>query len=878
MSIEPGQDLLHYQVVEKIGEGGMGVVWKALDTNLDRAVAIKFLSEPWSGEVDRLNRFEREAKLLASLNHPNIASVYGLHEADSARFIVMELVEGEDLDRRLARGALPIDEALGAAGRIARALEAAHEHGVIHRDLKPANTVLTPDGNVKVLDFGLAKAQNTQASSTSGPTSASLSPTLTSAGTVAGMILGTAAYLSPEQARGKPVDRRTDIWAFGCTLYEMLTGRRAFPGETLTDILAAVVHKEPDWSALPPGTPHAVRRLLERCLRKDPDRRLRDAGDVRVEIEDALDGGDRVSEPAAPTRSAWWKRTLPWAAAVLLGAALIVSLVGREEPGPRGKVRFTVDVPDEVLPQAFAMSPDGRTVAFVGTTPTGKTELWLRPFDEPEAGAVPDTEGAAFPFWAPDSKSLGFFQQGKLKRMEIESRTIRTVTDAPNGRGGTWNRDGVILFAAEGRGPLYRVPDSGGEPTVVTAFDAERDETSHRFPYFLPDGQRFTFLAIEGDDPGGTVWARSLDSDERTLLFADGFSEAQPTSDRFYRVQEGTLVSQRYDPATLRLDADIEPVVQSVSDGDPVWGRSSFSVSGDGALAYRASARLETELVSFDREGRRLGPTGQADRHDRPRISPDGTRVLFQRMRPGSESEGESWVADLTRGTLAQVGEWTSFGGSAWAADGASLLLVVDRTMYRMSLDGTETEEVLLEAQSTDDPSAPTVPGQLHVSADGSYVVFESWASQTSWDLWALPLLGEREPVSFVRTPDIQWGARPSPDGRLIAYESDESGQFQIYVHEYPSGGKWIISPSGGTSPRWSADGSELFYLSGSDIMAVPIERGNGFRAGAPRNLFRLPVRRPESFEVFPDGKRFLAVIPANADREPALTIVLDSR
>jgi len=878
LSIEPGQSLAHYRLVEKIGEGGMGVVWKAVDTTLDREVAIKILPEQLARETERLARFEREAKLLASLNHANIAAVYGLHEADGLRFIAMELVAGVDLSQRLEHGPLPVDEALAAAQLIAQALEAAHENGTIHRDLKPANVKLAPDGAVKVLDFGLAKAFEPETAA--GSASMSRSPTMTSAGSVAGMILGTASYMSPEQARGKPVDRRADVWAFGCVLYELLTAKRPFEGETVTDVLARVVQSEPDWDALPADTPPRIRALLKRCLRKDALRRLRDAGDARVEIEDVLSGeGDPLmtatgAATSAPRRSLW-PLALVLVSAVILAVTLTALFIGPGETS-QPTVSFTVDLPEGLQRRELSMSPDGRNLALIAQTPTMATELWLRSLDVTEPRALPGTQGASYPFWSPDGRSIGFFLQGKLKRIDLDSEATQTLADAPNGRGGAWNADGEILFAPEGRDGLYVVPDSGGTPRQVTTLDAEREETSHRFPHFLPDGRRFTYFGVEGDDPEGRVYITSLDSDERTFMI-EGRSEAYAASGLLFHVRERNLVAQRLDLETLELDRESLAVAQEVATSVPVWARSAFAVSRNGALAYVSGRIPDEELVWFDRSGERLESVGEPGIYMVPRLSPDAQLVAFQRPDAGNTDMNNIWLLDLVRGTLSQFGNMTPFGGIGWSADGDGLVFVSERAVFRQRIGSAEPQDVLFPAAPTTDPTLPTVPGEHDTSRDGKFLVLDNWSSATDWDLWVLPLDGESKPTRFVTAPATQRRAQVSPDGKWIAYESSESGSFEVYVQGYPGGGKWILSSGGGTGPRWRNDGRELFYLAAdSSLMSVRIDTDSGFEAGSPTTLFQPPASSLESFEVAPDGQRFLLDIPVESQKQPELTIVLN--
>ena len=878
MPVEADQTLLHYRLVEKIGEGGMGVVWKARDTTLDREVAIKILPEQLAQDSDRMARFEREARLLASLNHPNIAAIHGFHESGGHLFIAMELVDGEDLAERLRRGPLPLDEALQIAGRIAAALETAHGAGVIHRDLKPANVKVGEDDRVKVLDFGLAKAF--EADPASASVSASLSPTITAAGTMAGMILGTASYMSPEQARGRAVDTRADIWAFGCVLYELLTGKQVFAGETVTDILAGVVKSEPDWNALPAGVPHTIRALLQRCLRKDPKRRLRDAADVRVQIEDAIAGEtepESVSMASTIAPAALPKRKfapLPWMLATALAVALAAMWwLGPNTP-PLPTTIFTVKLPDGLRTQEIAMAHDGRSLATIGLTRRGSTQIWVQTFDSPTARALPGTEGASYPFWSPDGKSIGFFVSGSMKRIDVASGTSRTIAPAPNGRGASWSSDGWILFAPEGRSPLYKVAASGGTPVQVTELDTTADETSHRRPNFIGNTHRFTYFAVDRDDDTGSVYLGSLDSDERSVLF-HGRSEAYVSAGHLFHVQEGTLVAQRFDANSLTLSPEVLPLAHKIETSNPSWACSAFSVSHNGTLAYRGGWATEDHLVWFDRQGKQLSAVGNPGEYQDAERSPDGRRAIFQRSPQGGTKLSETWVIDVERNTLSQV--HGDLGPPSFSRDGKSLLFASDRALVRRVLGSTVEPEILMPSFPTSDASAPTVPDVVVESPDGKSIVFTSWNSTSDWDLWFLPLDGESTPTRF--TTELRGQESPvfSPDGRWVAYDSAESGQAEVYVKAFPEGDKWIVSSGGGQRPRWSADGKELFFLSrGATMMSVDIDTRDGFSTPAQHELFTLPVSQVESFSVAPDGERFLFSLPVDPERTPWITVVLN--
>jgi serine/threonine protein kinase len=588
-----GRQVGAYQIVSHLGTGGMGEVYRARDTKLGRDVAFKVLPASFASDPDRLARFEREARLLAALNHPHIGAIYGVEDAANIRGLVLELVEGPTLADRLQQGPVPLSEALRMAQQIADALDAAHEKGIIHRDLKPANVKIAPEGTVKVLDFGLAKA----AAADGSTPDLSQSPTVTVGGTRDGIILGSAAYMSPEQARGKPVDKRTDIWAFGCVVYEMLTGRPAFAGETVTDTLAAIVEREPDWRALPSPTPVGVRRLLRRCLEKDRQERLHDIADARLEIKEALTAPDTTANSRAVPL---WRRTLPGAVALVLlvGLGLLSFIHFRETPPPLTppEMRLEIVTPTSADPISFALSPDGRQLVFVASG-DGPSRLWLRPLAATAAQPLAGTEGAAYPFWSPDSQSIGFFGDGKLKRVDIGGGPPQTLADA-SARGGTWNADGVILFAQTINGPLFRIPASGGEAVAVTR------QGQHRFPQFLPDGRQFLFYALGTPDTSG-IYLGSLDSGQTKRLTVADTAGVYAPSGWLVWVRGSTLVAQHLDLERRALAGDPVTVAAPVGFEDTI-NAGAFSVSAAGLMAYRPAGPSRRQLRWFDRTGKAL--------------------------------------------------------------------------------------------------------------------------------------------------------------------------------------------------------------------------------------------------------------------------------
>ncbi len=893
MRIEAGQQLLHYRLIEKIGEGGMGVVWKARDTTLDRDVAIKTLPPAVAEDAERLARFEREARLLATLNHPNIAGVYGLHQVPSTssgrastHFIAMELVPGEDLAERLTRGPLAVDDAVDTARQIAEALEAAHERGVIHRDLKPANVKRTPDGQIKVLDLGLAKALVGEASGEAS--SLSLSPTMTSAGSVAGTLLGTAAYMSPEQAKAHEVDRRADVWAFGCVFYEMLTGKKMFEGDGISETLAAVLRDDVDWDGLPAETPAAARHLLRRCLDRNVRMRLRDIGEARVALSPeslaTTTAEQSVEAPVLAAPKGRGRERLAWAIALvaIVAAALVgwsAAQRGRATPAP--EIRAAIRPPAGQLFEAYgshagnvSLSPDGTRMTFVSAVGDGRPVLHVRSLGSEAARPQAGTEGAMFPFWSPDGRHLAFFLDGKLKRLDLDGGAPMTVCPASEGRGGTWNEDGVILFAPDTQSPIHRVSASGGEPTPVTTLDGKRKgETTHRYPFFLPDGNHFLFIraghAAAVEDEVNSLWVGSLDGDEPVELMHTVSNVAYAMGHLFY-LRDQFLIARPFDAAKLEFTGEPFVVGEDVVFQSSFW-RGAFAVTENGFIAFQGGLGPERLLMWFDREGNELGQIGESGRYGPICLSRDG-RQLAATIADLSSGGGDIWVFDVTR----NVGSRLTFDEAhdtnpVWSPDGKRVAFQSDRErdvgdVYVVRADGRGEPELLFAGEG---PASP-----YDWSPDGKYLAVSQGISKS--DLWIVPVDGS-DPFALVATPFDEGYARFSPDGEWIAYISNESGRFELYLTRFPSGeGKWQLSVEGADwAIGWKEDSSEIYFLDlEGALSSVRIELGDNVVADRPQRLF--PTRAEATWASTLDGQRFVLGTPDDPNEGYPITLVVN--
>jgi eukaryotic-like serine/threonine-protein kinase len=894
----PGTKVGSYEILAAIGAGGMGEVYRARDTKLGRDVAIKVLPEAFAGDADRMARFQREAKVLASLEHPNIAAIYGLEDSSNTRALVMQLAEGPTLADRIRQGPIAIDDALHIAREICDALEYAHEKGIIHRDLKPANVTVSSDDTVKVLDFGLAKALE------SGPSTEDIanSPTLSRMATQTGVLLGTAAYMSPEQAKGKPVDRRADIWAFGCVLYEMLTGKQAFGGETVTDTLAAIMRAEPEWSLLPSATPVRVRVLLQRCLQKDPKQRLRDIGDARISLDEVLSGAPDPALAGTPQAAAsFWRRALPWAVAavfVLTTGSLAFIHFREKPPAPAELMRLEIPLPENTTgdPSVFALSPDGRQLAFAATGSDGVQRLWVRPLDSLEARPLPGSESPGIPpfFWSADSRFIAFDGGGKLEKIDISGGPPQTLcTIAKHAVGGTWNRDGVIIFPLI-PGPLMRVSADGGTASPITTLDASRGEIGDDDPHFLPDGRHFLFERASTMPEYNGTYIGSLDAkpgeqDSKRLLAAHGVTYAPSASDPdvgyLLFLRDGALMAQPFDARRLELTG--EPVAMSER-----ASVSGFSVSGTGVLVDRTGVALNSastgliqgQLTWFDRDGKVLGTLGEPGLYGSLALSPDGKRLAFERVDPQAQNRN-IWLYDIARGVPTRF-TFDQFDlDPVWSPDGSRVAFTAALSgldLYVKASNMAGQNQLLFKSSDYKFPTS--------WSRDGHFLLYSSLGPPTR--IWALPLDGaaDRQPIPVANSQFNEAMARFSPDGRWIAYQSDESGKTEIYVQPFdassaaksssaastPMTGKWLVSNGGGGSPLWRGDGKELFYLSpGGMVMAVAVNVIGVFQAGVPKALFKVPLG-VINWDVTPDGRRFLFAAPSATAARPFFTVVLN--
>src|SRR5579862_4228572 len=863
MALASGTRLGSYEVLSQIGAGGMGEVYQAHDTKLGRDVAIKVLPEAFPHDPERLARFQREAKMLAALNHPNIATIHGLEQSGNTNYLVMELVPGDTLADLVKRdGAVPIEEALATAKQIAEALEGAHEKGIIHRDLKPANVKLTPEGKVKVLDFGLAKAF-------AGDTSTedmSNSPTLSRAATMQGVILGTAAYMSPEQARGRAVDKRTDIWAFGCVLYELVTGKQAFHGEDVTDILAAVVRAEPDWTALPANISPSIRVLLQRCLRKDKRQRTPDAATIRIEIEDAIaapkDSGAMQATPASTSKQLLAVGGVAAALAVLLVAASW-GWWRATRPVEHPLVRLDVDLGPDVSLGSIAgvdeiISPEGTRIVYVS-----QGRLFTRRLDQPNATELAGTQGVNAPFFSPDGQWVAFSLQGKLQKISVEGGSAITLCDA-TAPSGSWGEDGNIIAAISLTTGLSRIPSAGGPPTPVT--DLQSGEATHRWPQILPGGKAVLFTANTGSvgfDNANIEVMSLVDRRRKTLVRGGTFGRYLPSGHLVY-VNRGTLFAVPFDADRLEVHGTPAPVLDQINYNAGV-GSAQFDFSQTGTLIYRSGGAggMLLTVAWLDGAGKVQPLLAKPGNYVRPRMSPDGQRLAIE-VTEGSGTD--IWLYDWQRDTMTRL----TFSGNGraplWTPDGRYIAFQAQgEGMSVIRSDGSGKPQPLTQSKNNHYPWSFT--------SDGKRLAFMELGSG-GFDLWTVPLesdsagLRAGKPEVFLQTPADERAPSFSADGRWMAYSSDESGTFQVYVRAFPDkGGKWQISNSGGVYPMWSRNGHELLFeaLDHHIMVAAYTVKGDSFVADKPRMWSEKQIGGNIAYmnvDLAPDSKRIVALMP----------------
>jgi len=860
MPLAPGTRLGPYEIVAPLGAGGMGEVYRARDSRLGRDVAIKVLPQHLSADPELRARFEREARSASSLNHPHICVLHDVGREGHTDYLVMELIEGETLADRLAKGALPPLEVVKLGEQIADALDRAHRVGVIHRDLKPGNIMLAK-GGAKLMDFGLARATGAPGTpGASGPDMAAMSqsPTMTQPLTAEGTIVGTFQYMSPEQLEGNEADARSDLWALGCVLYEMVTGQRAFDGKSQASLISSIMKDEPrPMTERVPMSPPALDRLVRACLAKDPEERLQTAHDAKLQLEWIAEAGSQAGVPAPVSARRRVRERLAWGitAVSLIVAAGFAWLALESRLQEREAIRATVRPPEQVALDEYscnvAISPDGRAIVFRGSDRAGQPSLWIRFLASEDSHNVPDANGF-WPFWSPDGKSVAFFDltNGKLARVQTDGGRPTVICDASNGRGGTWNRSGTIVFAPAPDGPLMRVTAGGGEPTAATVLDSSRHETAHRFPYFLPDGEHFLFAALPGGPNGWDICVGSLRSRTARRLMAARSAAIYAEPGYLLFERDGRVMAQRFDPGRLALTGDPVAIAdapeRSDLDAEPV-----VSASRNGRLALLQSVPPDKRIEIVDRTGAtRTAYNLPSAPWNAWGVSPDGRRAAILNGR-------DIWILDLARSVPMRFASSTASAPSVvWSPDGTRLAFVTKHKgreeIHIAGLDG-QAEPI----PTTEDPFKVVCDW----SRDGRFIVFATLNAETGWDLWVLAAEGERKAVPYVRDTGSQGGGFVSPDGRWLAYQSDETGQAEVYVQSFPVPGlKTRVSPDGGVYPIWTRSGREMLYGRGSVLMAVSIEAGEDLRPGTPRRLFTWrPGMRNYDYVSFGDGERFLA-------------------
>jgi Tol biopolymer transport system component/Ser/Thr protein kinase RdoA (MazF antagonist) len=849
----------------------MGEVWRGRDTRLDRDVAIKILPAALARSDEFLARFEREAKTISSLNHPNICTLFDVGHDGETRFLVMELIEGESLADRLEKGAFPPEQVLKYGAQIAGALDRAHRQGIVHRDLKPANVMLTKSG-AKLLDFGLARPA-ADAAPVQGMTGmVTEARPLTQQGT----ILGTFQYMAPEQLEGQEADSRTDIFALGAVLYEMATGKRAFAGSSRTSLIAAIVSAQPaPISSVSPMTPPALDRVVKKCLEKDPEDRWQSAHDVASELRWLSEAGSQAGVATSITVRRKSRERLAWglAAALAVTSAVLAAVYVGRAPAPVSSVRATIMPPPDtaLIPYdllGVALTRDGRKLAFVANGADASKQLWVRDLSDMTSRAIPETRGASYPFWSPDGQYLGFFADGKLKKVDVRGGSPQVLADAPTGRGGSWSTGGTILFSPKTRSPILAIPAAGGAPTPATRFD-EKNETTHRWPHFLPDGRHFLFISRSRSAQLGTEVGRlllaSLDAPDATPLIEDSTNAAYVAPGFIIYGRAAGLYAWRFDAEGRKLDGQPAPIgVQKASYWEPK-NFIPFAAADDGTIVYLPDAARQSTLEWYSRDGRPLGAVGPPGFLFSARVSPDAKKVVFYQQADAQASTGDLWIADLEYDRKFRFTQQSSpYSSPSWSHDGTSLafsctLKSVGDICVKSLADGGDIRTVL---------ASPTWKSAGSFTAGDQGLLFDDQDPETNEDIKLLPLDGKGEPSVVLKTPFAEYSPQASRDGRWIAYASDETGRSELYVRALSgSHQQWQVSANGGSQPRWRADGKELFFLApDGHVMSAAIDVAPVFRPGTPKALFRLP-RMPDRdtpiFEdVTPDGQRVVLNVP----------------
>ena len=880
MTLSAGARLGPYEILAPIGAGGMGEVYRARDGRLGRDVAIKVLPEHLSSSEELRQRFEREARTISQLSHPHICSLYDVGTEAGHEFLVMELLEGETLADRIARGPLPVDQVLRYGIEMLDALDRAHKSGIVHRDLKPGNVMVTKSG-VKLLDFGLAKLQplgpaGALSGITSLPTVTPRSQPLTSRGT----ILGTFQYMSPEQLEGREADARSDLFAFGCVLFEMATAVKAFSGKSQASLIGSIMNAEPPpISSLQPMAPPALNRVVSGCLAKDPENRWNTAHDVMLQLQWIAEGGSSAGLPAPVAARRKSRERIAWIAAglaTLAAAALAVGFV-RRTPPPSRVMRFEIPAPEGVTAiDSPRISPDGQTIVFNATDSNGRSQIWVRPMNSVSARPLPGTEGTTRPFWAPDSRFVGFFAEGKLKKIEIGGGPPQKICDAPTGSDGTWSQDGVILFDGRTADPIYRVSAAGGTPTIAMTPDPKRNETQVAWPEFLPDGHHFLFMAFHLKTGENSYRVGTLDSKDSTSLApAQSLVTYAPPGHLLF-VRDKTLVAQPFDTARRKTAGEAVPLAEHV--GATGLGLARFSASRSGALVYR-TGESGSRLVWTDRAGKELGTVGESGDYVDFALSPSGERLLVEINDPGT-GKSDLWMRDLARGTSSRFtfdpGDETS---PLWSPDGKTIVLSSNRSgafdLYSKAASGGTTETPLL--------SGGDFKFATDWSRDGRYILYQLRTKKSGFDIWVLPTFGDRKPIPLVQTPFGESKAVFSPNGRWIAFQGNESGRTEVYVQAFPTAaGKWQISTQGGREPAWSADGQQIYYGDPtSHLMVVDVaEKSDTVEAGIPRPLFQARLQTGvlvrTHYVPTADGQRFLFLAPLGHEALTPTTVVVN--